>query len=176
MGKFISNSAVIQGNGWELDIHPQLLSIAQDPGKKHFVLFPGPKSFNISEKKGLMDISGDDANPSSPQAKTVIYVIDGTWPQARKMIRTSRFLQSLPQICFTPKRRSNYRIREQPKDLCLSTVEAVHTMIELLSESAMFPPPAQRAHDEMLKVFDWMVDRQIEFESETNIKQPALPE
>lgn len=94
----------------------------------------------------------------------MIIAIDGTWPQAKKLLRECTPLHRLPQVAFTPSDPSRYRIREQPKDFCLSTVEAVHTVLGTLG----YP------NDQMLEVFDWMVEYQLEA-ARTNDSPRRIP-
>jgi DTW domain-containing protein YfiP len=69
-------------------------------------------------------------------------------------------LKTLPRICFTPVTPSQFQVRKQPKPFCYSTIEAIHHTIELLGPSFGFDL-ASRAHDNMLEVFDSMVDQHI---------------
>ncbi len=83
-----------------------------------------------------------------------LLVIDGTWPQARRMMALNPALRALPRIGFVPRQPGNYRIRREPAAHCVATVEAV---VEVL---AAFDHDAFRfAH--LLRAFDRMVDRQL---------------
>ena len=124
---------------------------------------PGPRSVDIS--------GGGDVFPRS-EKKLTVFVIDGTWATARKMVRLSTNLHALPRICFTPPAPSNFRVRKQPKAECYSTIEAIHHTIELLGESRGFPV-AERGHDHLLRVFDWMVTRQLEFIEASRSQGPS---
>lgn len=85
-----------------------------------------------------------------------LIVVDGTWAQARKVIKRNPFLQALPRIGFLPPRPSNYRIRKEPAAECVSTIEAVvHVLGALEGEPERF-----RA---LLGAFERMVDLQLEF-------------
>lgn len=86
--------------------------------------------------------------------KTLV-VIDGTWPQARKVFKENPLLQALPKIAFRPRRPSNYRIRKEPADHCVSTIEAVAEVLgQLEGDVDRFLP--------MLQPFEAMVDHQLE--------------
>jgi DTW domain-containing protein YfiP len=155
----ISNSILIEGMGDEIDQDPKLIRLLEDPQYHPVVLYPGRDARMLAES-------------TFPMGKQLlIFVIDGTWSQAKKMIRTSPRLRSLPQVMFQPVKPSNYRIRQQPGAICLSTVEAVHTIIESLAKSGHSTLPAGRAHDSLLEVFDWMVDTQIGYESAKQTEQ-----
>ncbi|MBY0385889.1 DTW domain-containing protein [bacterium] len=133
-----------------------------DPTHHSVILYPGHSSQNISllteqEKENL-----------TPQNKPLrIFVIDGTWATARKMVRQSVNLKTLPRICFSPPKPSTFRVRKQPSEHCYSTIEAIHHTIELLR------PCQNRVHDNLLSVFDSMVERQLIFIRDSKLKKPA---
>jgi DTW domain-containing protein YfiP len=140
--------------GVDFSEHPRVGRILQTPGFFPVVLYPGSQSLNLStfsrdERVGLVPIG----------QKMIVFVIDGTWKTARKIIRLSRNLQSLPFICFDPPRPSNYRIRQQPQPNYYSTIEAIHHVIDLLA-----PPGEQsKPHDNLLEIFDFAVNRQLRY-------------
>ncbi|MEI8348506.1 MAG: tRNA-uridine aminocarboxypropyltransferase, partial [Pseudomonadota bacterium] len=121
------------------------------------VLYPGKSSLNLSqlsidEKKGLF-----------PKNKNlVIFVVDGTWSTAKQTMRLSKNLKDLPRLSFEPSRLSNFRVRKQPSSECLSTIEAIHETIELLGEIKGLDPQ-RRVHDNLLHVFNYMVEMQLAF-------------
>ncbi len=152
----LNNSDFISGMSFATNdrVNELLASAAH----RSVVLYPGAGSVNLttaddSEKKQLM--------PPGDQ-KLLIFVIDGTWATAGKMLRRSPGLQSLPRICFTPPHPSRFRVRKQPSPQCFSTIEAIHHTINLLGESAGFDVSSRR-HDALLTAFDWMVERQLSF-------------
>lgn len=155
----ILNSRLIRSLGHELDQVEQFTRLISDPVFAPVVLFPGRKSLNLS-----VSIAADVSETFPAGRRPLIFVIDGTWPQAKKMIRTSTLLSGLKQIQFNPRSKSNYRIRTQPKDHCLSSLEAVHTLIELFDERGIASKPSQGEHQNLLDVFDWMVELQIQCE------------
>lgn len=145
-------------------------ALVSDPDLHPVVLYPGPESIDLSavnaaERRALIP----------PGKRLAVFVLDGTWWTARKMIR-SRNLASLPRIAFSPDRPSRFRVRKQPKPECWSTIEAIHETIELLGEAAGFAV-ASRAHDALLDVFDGMVRRQLrcanEIGSSRHVKKRA---
>lgn len=121
--------------------------------QKYFpvVLYPGKNSINLT----LLN-TADRQNIFPKDREPLIIVIDGTWSTAKKMLRRSRNLTSLPRICFTPVKPSQFRVRQQPKVECYSTIEAIHHLIELMQ-------PESQEHDILLEVFGKMVDQQIKF-------------
>ena len=149
----IKNSQLIPGR--EFDHNLEVNRLIDDPGNYCVVLYPGPKSRDI----GLA--SGSEISPA--HLKLVIFVIDGTWGTAKTMLNKSERLLKLPRICFTPERESEYKFRQQPEKHCLSTIEAVHRMIELLDPSA--------SPGNLLEVFRSMVEQQVRFSKAGNIRK-----
>ncbi len=118
--------------------HPRVREVAAAPGTA--LLFPG---------EGALDPATLRARPPA----TVI-VVDGTWSQARQVIKRNPFLQALPRLAFTPERPSNYRIRAEPSAACVSTIEAlVHLLGAVEGAPERFRP--------ILEAFDRMIDLQI---------------
>jgi DTW domain-containing protein YfiP len=88
------------------------------------------------------------------QPPETLLVIDGTWPQARKMFALNPALQSVPRIGFVPEKPGNYRIRREPAAHCVATVEAVVEVLAAFErDRARFEP--------LIRAFDSMVDHQI---------------
>jgi hypothetical protein len=102
------------------------------------------------EGAALLFPGGDDA-AGVPPPKTLI-VVDGTWPQARSLVKKNPSLQTLPRIGFRPRRPSQYRIRREPAEFCVSTIEALAEVLHVL-EGGDF--------DALLQPFRVMVDKQL---------------
>jgi DTW domain-containing protein YfiP len=118
--------------------HVRVRALAATPGTA--LLFPGDGALDPASLRG--------------RPPAAVIVVDGTWSQARKVIKLNPFLQALPRLAFTPDRPSNYRIRAEPSVECLSTIEAVvHLLGALEGAPARFRP--------ILEAFDRMIDLQI---------------
>lgn len=157
----LQDSYLITGQDYTQD--HMVNSLLQDPDYQSVILYPGSSSKNLS----LLD-DDEKINIFSQNKKLRIFVIDGTWATARKMIRQSENLKCLPRICFSPTTPSNFRVRKQPHPNCYSTIEAIHHTIELIGQSQGYDPKT-REHDKLLKVFDYMVERQLGFIKESNL-------
>lgn len=149
----LKNSLLIHGQDYSQN--DQVNEIIQNPQNQAFVLYPGVRSQNLSqlslpERKEIFDST---KNP-------VLFVIDGTWATAKKMMWQSQNLAALPRLAFTPQKLSRFRVRKQPAPECLSTIEAIHHSLELLGPAVGFE---SQEHDHLLHVFDKMVERQLEF-------------
>ena len=92
-----------------------------------FLLYPGKDNFNLSVRKSS-EINSFMGN--SPH----LFLLDGTWSCARKMLRLSKNLQKLKRVSFDNKIKSKFIIKQQPEPLCLSTIESVYTVLNLLNE------------------------------------------
>ena len=107
-----------------------------------YLLFPGENAIDI-----------DEAKLDGP---ITLVVVDGTWWQARSLWKRNPVLASLPQIRFTPKQLSNYRIRKEPADHCVATIEALaHVLGKLEGDAEKF--------EALLAPFRTMVDTQLEY-------------
>lgn len=67
------------------------------------------------------------------EATPVLFLIDGTWPCAKKMMRLSANLHGLPRLSLDVDRPSEFVIKQQPDPRCLATVEAVDRTLHLLA-------------------------------------------
>lgn len=104
------------------------------------LLFPGPGA-------------EDPAQLPAGTVKTLV-VIDGTWAQARKVLKQNPALLQLRRVGITPTRPGNYRIRREPAAECLATIEALAQALGVLEGE-----PERFAG--MLAAFTFMVDQQL---------------
>ena len=123
--------------------HTRLAELAARP-ERVAVLFPGEEAIPLEQ-----------ASQNPPET---LIVVDGTWPLARKLVKSNPLLAGLPRIGFVPRRPSNYRIRAEPAEHCVSTIEAV---VEVLG--ALESDPVR--FDALLGAFTFMVDTQLERQS-----------
>lgn len=117
-----------------------LESVHADPDRPPALLYPG---------EGAIDVMRDP-----PKHPITLVVIDGTWAQARKIANQNPELASLPRYAFTPPRASQYRIRAEPDERYVSTIEALSYVLGALEgEPARF--------EALLRPFEAMVDTQV---------------
>lgn len=151
----LENSHLIMGQDYTQDA--AVNRILADSRNHCVILYPGVHSKNLSP---LTEVERSELFPKDK--KLTVFVIDGTWATARRTIRQSRNLNTLPRICFSPQKPSSFRVRKQPHPACYSTIEAIHHSIELVGNSQGFDVSG-RGHDKLLHVFDKMVELQLEF-------------
>jgi DTW domain-containing protein YfiP len=155
----ISNIKWFRSNGIGLDTDSSFLKILNTPGRVPLLLFPGPKAFNLS----LDSEEAWRSLVSSPK-RPLFVVMDGTWNQAHGMLRQSTLLRSLPRVSFKTTQVSAYEFKKQPHPTCLSSVEGVHRVIEVLASRGWGRLPDLREHDQMIEIFKSMVKFQIKQE------------
>ena len=145
--------------GVEFDRNESVQELIAAPENFPVLLYPGETARNLS--------TGALAASEFPRRQLVIFLLDGTWSCARKMLKLSPSLQRLPRVMFSTDRRSRYVIKQQPQDGCLSTLEATHELLLALESSGLdhYPLPAQ-----LLSLFDRMQAFQIRCATD-----PALP-
>jgi DTW domain-containing protein len=115
------------------------------------------RALDLAEGNIALLYPGDDAKDVSTLPRTTpltLVVVDGTWWQTRKMVRRNAKLAALPRVAFTPPRPSEYRIRKEPAEQCVSTIEALMYVLGSLEGC----PDRFTA---LLKPFRAMVDAQI---------------
>lgn len=105
------------------------------------LLYPGPKAI-------LLDDLPADQRPSQ------LVVLDGTWHHTKTLVREIPALHDLPRYQLAPVSPSRYRIRREPQDAFLSTVEATVAALRVLE-------PELVGLDHLLQAFDHMIDRQL---------------
>ncbi len=89
------------------------------------VLFPKDNAATPQELRNLGD----------RHQKIILVVLDGTWNEARKMYSWSPPLQKLPKLRLEVDVRSQFVVKTQPNDQCLSTVECVAHALAVLEDS-----------------------------------------
>jgi DTW domain-containing protein YfiP len=113
-----------------------------DPERPAVLLYPG---------EGAVDVA---SHP--PPGPVTLVVVDGTWWQARKVVRENPELAALPRYTFTPPTPSEYRIRKEPDAAYVSTIEALVHVLGVLEGDR------ERFHA-LLAPFRAMIDAQIAY-------------
>lgn len=144
----LKNSRIFVGIDFDQDKSFQ--AILNDPDYETFLLYPGDDALEI--EKGFSN--------GKPLKPLQIIVIDGTWPCAKKMMKLSPSLHSIPRISFTPGKTSEFRIKHQPMDGCLSTVESIYQVICGLNAAGVEKTEAKE--ENLMEVFRKTVEQQID--------------
>jgi DTW domain-containing protein YfiP len=145
----LENSEVIVGI--DFTNNNRVNEILTNEKSSSFLLYPGKDNFNLSIRKSaeINLFMGD--NPH-------IFILDGTWPCARKMIKLSKNLHQLKRVSFDNEIKSKFIIKQQPEPLCLSTIESVYTVLNLLKDGKF----EQCDTEDFLLPFEKMIEYQLE--------------
>ncbi|MGD0523742.1 MAG: tRNA-uridine aminocarboxypropyltransferase, partial [Polyangiaceae bacterium] len=126
--------------GVRWDGSPVLARVLSDPARPAVLLYPGEDAIDVAR--------------DPPAGPVTLVVVDGTWWQAKKVVRENLELARLPRYSFTPPSPSEYRIRKEPHETFVSTLEAlVHVLGVLEGDRSRFQA--------LLVPFRAMVDAQI---------------
>ena len=90
-----------------------------------------------------------------PARPSQLVVVDGTWHQAKTIVRDWPQLQALPRLRLTPALPGRYRIRREPNPQSLSTVEAT-------VQALTFLEPETEGFERLLEPFELMIAGQME--------------
>ena len=134
----LPGSKLLVGVNW--NEHPGLVEAMSDSARPPALLFPGPGAKNILNER--------------PPGPITLIVVDGTWSQAKNLVRDNAILQSLPRYAFEAPEPSEYRIRKEPDVAFVSTIEALMHVLGVLEDQ----PSRFRA---LLEPFRAMVDAQL---------------
>ncbi|MGE0868378.1 MAG: tRNA-uridine aminocarboxypropyltransferase [Kofleriaceae bacterium] len=128
-----------------------LVRALSDPNRTPVLLYPGPDARDILREP--------------PVGPVTLVVVDGTWGQARTVVRDNPILNALPRYAFAAPEPSRYRIRREPRAEYCSTIEALaHVLGVLEGDPARF-----RA---LLVPFDAMIDAQLACEASQPAQRP----
>ena len=146
----LENSEIIVGV--DFTNNSRVNEILTKENSSSFLLYPGKDNFNLSVRKSseLRPFMGENPN---------LFILDGTWPCARKMLKLSKNLQQLKRVSFDNEIKSKFIFKQQPEPLCLSTIESVYTVINLLKEGAL----EQCETKDFLIPFEKMIEYQVEY-------------
>ncbi len=118
-----------------------------------YVLFPGPGALPVEKL---------------PRDRAVtLIVFDGTWSQARKLLKLNPEIAGLPRVAFHPGKPSAYVIRREPADFCVSTIEALAEVLTVLE-------PDGGPFARLLDPFHAMVERQLWFQTEVRASRHSF--
>lgn len=136
------------------DDNKRFKELLNDKDYESFLLYPGDKTIDLS----------DDTLKKQVTKKAQFFVIDGTWPCAKKMMKLTTSLHHLPRVSFHTERISEFKIKHQPMKGCLSTVESIHQVIHELNRMKI--ENTMDFHENLMDVFRYTVNQQVELASD----------
>jgi len=143
--------------GVRWDGSPELARALSDEARPPVLLYPGD---------GAIDVAKDP-----PRGPVTLVVVDGTWWQAKKVVRENRELARLPRYSFTPPSPSEYRIRKEPHESYVSTLEALVQVLGVLEGD-------RSRFQALLTPFRAMIDAQLDCQtrfSSSRTRHAKLP-
>uniref|UniRef100_A0A8C6KVA3 tRNA-uridine aminocarboxypropyltransferase n=1 Tax=Nothobranchius furzeri TaxID=105023 RepID=A0A8C6KVA3_NOTFU len=115
---------VIVGRRFNEEKHPELAAVCRD--ERTLILYPGPKSQNLEELVRHREID---------TVKHNVIIIDGTWSQAKNMFLKNSMFHLPSQVQLNRTLSSQYVIRTQPSNICLSTLECAAVALSVLEKN-----------------------------------------
>ncbi|MEZ4391636.1 MAG: tRNA-uridine aminocarboxypropyltransferase [Polyangiales bacterium] len=82
-----------------------------DPARPPVILFPTDDARDLRDEPFAHDVT--------------LVLLDGTWSLAAKLLKHNEALRALPRVRFSPTRPSQYRIRKEPAEHCVASIEAL---------------------------------------------------
>ena len=137
-------------------------NIINDKNNSCYVLYPGNDSIKLNHQS----IQKEDK-------KNVIFIIDSTWPCSNKILAVSKNIRALPKVSFVHDKSSEYKIKTQPNEYCLSTIESTLCILELLNKHKIENIPEKSIND-FLSPFHQMVEYQVNCISNSTSKNPRF--
>lgn len=114
--------------GWSRTAPPaQLLALLDSEAYQPLVVFPAAYA-----QTGRPVVSEPDANGKPP----LFIMLDGTWPEARKMFRKSPWLDRFAVISVSLEHLSTYRLREAHESHQYCTAEVATALLGLAGDDA----------------------------------------
>ena len=134
--------------GIDFTNHKRVNELLSDENYTPYVLYPDINSIKLNVQK-------------LPNKKSsLIFIIDSTWPCSKKMLRLSKNLQNLQKVSFEHDKSSQFKIKTQPNQHCLSTIESTLCVLEQLNNQDVENIPLVSL-EEFLTPFEQMVNYQI---------------
>jgi len=143
----LPNSYIFKGI--DFTNHQQINDIINNPNHNCFIMYPGENS-----------IVFNNTNIQQENKTNVVFIIDSTWPCSKKILASSKNLHNLPRLSFTHTKSSQFKIKTQPKEYCLSTIESTLCILELLNYHNIESIKNEDLNS-FLKPFEKMVEYQV---------------
>lgn len=155
----LRNSEIIVGNDFTED--RRVNEIINDEKTDKLILYPGKNAVTFAQLEA--DRAGDKCGTaiSYPEKPLYVFVIDGTWRGAKSMMFHSENLKKIPCISFEHSYLSNFRIKRQPEEHCVSTIEAIYYLLKEAEEHGFLPPGNEK--EALPDIFNRMVEIQLEY-------------
>lgn len=148
--------------GIDFTNHKRVNELLNDTSYESYVLYPDVNSIKLNTQK----------LPS--EKKALVFIIDSTWPCSKKMLRLSTNLQNLKKISFEHDKSSQFKIKTQPNQYCLSTIESTLCVLEQLNNHNI-ENISSKSLENFLTPFEEMVKYQVKCAFDENDVRYKIP-
>ena len=155
----LTNSELLIGN--DFTQNERVNALIQDPAYYPLILFPGLNALNFSAH------GNSTLNPKGKNL--LIFVLDGTWTCAKKILNKSPNLQALPRLSFSKNYVSRFIIKRQPKEHCISTIEAIYYLCKEAEEARS--ETLEEQPEILMLLFKKLVNTQISYQKKAALAQ-----
>ena len=148
--------------GIDFTNHKRVNELLNNKTYEAFILYPDVNSIKLNTQK------------LPNEKKALIFIIDSTWPCSKKILRLSTNLHNLRKVSFEHDKSSQFKIKTQPNQYCLSTIESTLCLLEQLNLQNIENIPS-KSLENFLKPFEQMVDYQVKCafdENDVRYKNP----
>ena len=134
-----------------------------------FVLYPGESSYRVDRKEIPIGISG---LLEEGKKKPLVFILDGTWPCAKKMMLINSKLHDLPRLSFSASAdlKSQFTIKHQPSPVCLSTIESIFYFLKAWRKGGYREVSSNKDDSVLLDGLASIVNFQIKCAMDPNLK------
>ncbi|XP_027565235.1 DTW domain-containing protein 2 [Neopelma chrysocephalum] len=112
---------ILVGRRFSEDRYPELATVCRNPNT--LILYPGAEATNLEE------VAVMSPSPS------VMIIIDGTWSQAKDIFYKNSLFRLPKQVQLKTNHSSQYVIRTQPTNTCLSTLECAAVALTIMEKN-----------------------------------------
>lgn len=155
----LADSEIIIGT--DFTQNERVNALLGDPAYAPYLLYPSPSARFTDDARFRAEIGS---------RTLLVFLIDATWFFAKKILRESENLRSLPALSFRNSYRSRFDFKNQPDPACLSTIEAAYYLVKEL-RSAGIAAPADP--EPLMRIFRKMVAFQLACEQERHEAEAA---
>lgn len=167
---------VMVGRSFDVELE-KIIDDASSDGRIPILLFPGEDAITLEDSDALrrLDLLRNKTHAPISRNNLNLYlliIVDGTWTQAKRMVRNSPVLNRCAKIQFmgTSDRSIYDSIRKQPDTFCLSTLESCVRTLKVLEPHS---PQMKEAAQYLLDSLKSLVKIQMEQEQINLQKNPG---
>ena len=148
--------------GIDFTEHKRVNELLDDKTHEPYILYPDINSIKLNTQK------------LPNEKKSLIFIIDSTWPCSKKILRLSKNLHNLKKVSFEHDKSSQFKIKTQPNQYCLSTIESTLCVLEQLNNQKV-ENISKDSLENFLKPFEQMVEYQVQCAFDINDIRYKLP-